>query len=182
MICTVLQNKRGRWFRAPPPTVILETSRLSALKLYIICSNFKSLKFFQTPILKPLRSHFAKLLIKSRNQIIFEKFKLNWNLQRIPFKMMYNVYVTSSVLKWMAGRGRGAPWTTFLSYFVKLCIFCRYPPICNRTLPIMNWGNWGNKDESSFNAMAATKWQILKLKFKMVEYPGTVNFQFEPNQ
>ena len=36
------------------------------------------------------------LLIKSRNQNIFEKFKRNLNLQTIPFKMMYNV---SSVLK-----------------------------------------------------------------------------------
>ena len=31
------------------------------------------------------------LLIKSRNQNIFEKFKLNRNLQTIPFKMMYNM-------------------------------------------------------------------------------------------
>ena len=32
-----------------------------------------------------------ELLIKSRNQNIFEKFKLNRNLQRIPFKIMYNM-------------------------------------------------------------------------------------------
>ena len=31
-----------------------------------------------------------KSLIKSRNQNIFEKFKLNRNFQRIPFKMMFN--------------------------------------------------------------------------------------------
>ena len=31
------------------------------------------------------------LLMKSRNQNIFEKFKLNRNLQTIPFKMMYNM-------------------------------------------------------------------------------------------
>ena len=31
------------------------------------------------------------LLIKSRSQNIFEKFKLNRNLQTIPFKMMYNM-------------------------------------------------------------------------------------------
>ena len=31
------------------------------------------------------------LLIKSRNQNIFEKFKLNRNLQTIPFKMMYTM-------------------------------------------------------------------------------------------
>ena len=31
------------------------------------------------------------LLIKSRNQISFEKFNLNRNLQTIPFNMMYNM-------------------------------------------------------------------------------------------
>ena len=31
------------------------------------------------------------LLIKSRNQNIFEKFKLNRNLQTIPFNLMYNM-------------------------------------------------------------------------------------------
>ena len=31
------------------------------------------------------------LLIKSRNQNIYEKFKLNRNLQTIPFEMMYNM-------------------------------------------------------------------------------------------
>ena len=31
------------------------------------------------------------LLLKSRNQNIFEKFKLNRSLQTIPFKMMYNM-------------------------------------------------------------------------------------------
>ena len=32
-----------------------------------------------------------KLLIKARNQNIFEKFQLNRNLKRIPFKMMRNM-------------------------------------------------------------------------------------------
>ena len=32
-----------------------------------------------------------KLLIKSGNQDIFQKFQLNRNLQEIPFKMMYNM-------------------------------------------------------------------------------------------
>ena len=31
------------------------------------------------------------LLINSRNQNIFEKFKLNRNLQMIPFKRIYNM-------------------------------------------------------------------------------------------
>ena len=30
---------------------------------------------------------------KSRNQNVFEKFKLNRNLQKIPFKMMYNMSI-----------------------------------------------------------------------------------------
>ena len=38
-----------------------------------------------------MESFSRKLLIKSRNQTIYEKFKLNRNLQRIPFKMMYNM-------------------------------------------------------------------------------------------
>ena len=32
-----------------------------------------------------------KSLVKSRNQNIFEKFKLNRNLRRIPFNMIYNM-------------------------------------------------------------------------------------------
>ena len=51
----------------------------------------KSLKFFRTPIPEPLGSHFAKIAHKARNQNIFEKFKINRNLQTIPFKMMYNM-------------------------------------------------------------------------------------------
>ena len=39
-----------------------------------------------------------KSLAKLRNQNIFEKFKLNRNLQRIPFRMM-SVYVMPSVFK-----------------------------------------------------------------------------------
>ena len=62
--------------------------RLCALKLCIICSYFKSLNFFA--IGEPFREN---LLIKSRNQDIFEKFKLNRNLQTIPFKMMYNMFM-----------------------------------------------------------------------------------------
>ena len=34
-------------------------------------------------------SFLENLLIKSRNQNMFEKFKLNRNLHTIPFKMMY---------------------------------------------------------------------------------------------
>ena len=43
---------------------ILEISRSPASKLNKICSYFKSLKFFQTAILEPLQSHFAKIAHK----------------------------------------------------------------------------------------------------------------------
>ena len=62
--------------------------RLRASKLYIICSYFKSLKFFRTPI---------------------PKFKLNWNLQTIPLKMMSNMscYIIRSQMN--GGGGRPEP-------------------------------------------------------------------------
>ena len=59
-------------------------------------------------------------LIKSRNQNIFEKFKLNRNLQTIPFKMMYNMSMLRH--RFSNERWGGAPWTTFLS--LKVCITC----------------------------------------------------------
>ena len=50
------------------------------------------LKYFWTPIPEPLEETFREsMLIKSRNQNVFEKFKLNQNLQTILFKMMYNM-------------------------------------------------------------------------------------------
>ena len=52
------------------------------------------------------------LLIKSRNQNIFEKFKLNRNPKTIPFKMMYNM----SMLRHRFSNER---WV--LSYSVKVC-------------------------------------------------------------
>ena len=51
-------------------------SRSRALTRYTIQSYFKSLKFFPTAILEPLRSHFAHKVAKSK---YFQKFKLNWN-------------------------------------------------------------------------------------------------------
>ena len=50
------------------------------------------------------------LLIKLRNQNIFEKFKLNRNRQTIPFKMMYNMSMLRhrfSNERW--GRGGALP-------------------------------------------------------------------------
>ena len=52
---------------------------------------FKSLKFFRTAILDTLQSHFAKIAHKVAKSKYFSKLKLNRNLQRIPFKMMYNM-------------------------------------------------------------------------------------------
>ena len=48
------------------------------------------------------------LLIKSRNQNSFEKFKLNRNLQMIPFKKMYNRSMLRHRLsneRWRGGGG-----------------------------------------------------------------------------
>ena len=67
------------------------TSDISASKLHIICSYFKNLNFFRTAILEPSRSHFVKIAHKVAESNIFEKFKLNRNLQRIAFKIMYNM-------------------------------------------------------------------------------------------
>ena len=53
---------------------------------------FSKFEFFRTSTPEPLGESFREnLLIKSRNQNIFQKFKSNRNLQRIPFKMMYNM-------------------------------------------------------------------------------------------
>ena len=52
------------------------------------------------------------LLIKSRNQNIFEKFKPDRNLQMIPFKMMYNMSMLRHRFSnecWGGGGGGGAP-------------------------------------------------------------------------
>ena len=53
--------------------------------------------------MEPLRSRFEKIAHKVAKPKYYEKFKLNRNLWKISFKMMYNVYVTSSVLKWTVG-------------------------------------------------------------------------------
>ena len=52
-------------------------SRSCALRWYIICSYFKSSKFFRTPILKQLRYISRKLLTKSRTPNIFSISKMN---------------------------------------------------------------------------------------------------------
>ena len=67
----------------------------------------------RTPILYYLHGGVIsrKLLTKSRNQNIFEKFQLNRNLQRIPFKMMYNMSMLRHRFSnecWGGGGGGGA--------------------------------------------------------------------------
>ena len=47
--------------------------------------------FFRQPFWNHCGVISRKLLIKSRNQKIVEKFKLNWNLEKILFKMMHNM-------------------------------------------------------------------------------------------
>ena len=48
-------------------------------------------QLFRTAILEPLRIHFAKIAHKVRKSKYFSKFKLDRNLQKIPFNMMYNM-------------------------------------------------------------------------------------------
>ena len=50
-----------------------------------------SLNFFGHPFWSHWDLFSRNVLKKSQNQNIFEKFKSNRNLQRIPFKMMYNM-------------------------------------------------------------------------------------------
>ena len=73
--------------------------------------------------MEPLRSHFAKITHKVVKSKYFENFKLNRNLQRISFKMMYNMSMSRhrfSNERWEVWGGGGRP-ETFLSYSVKVC-------------------------------------------------------------
>ena len=55
---------------------IFEISRSRSSKLYIICSYFKSLNFFLTAILEPLRSHFARIAHKVAKSKMFPIYKM----------------------------------------------------------------------------------------------------------
>ena len=57
----------------------------------MICSYFIGLSFLDSHSGAIEGVISRKLLIKSRNQNIFEKFKLNQNLQMILFNIMYNM-------------------------------------------------------------------------------------------
>ena len=91
------------------PLYHFKLSRLRASKLYVICSYFKSLKSFHTHSGAIGKSFRENLLIKSGNQNIFEKCKLNRNLQTIPFKMMYNMSMLRRRFssEWWGGGGGG---------------------------------------------------------------------------
>ena len=54
-----------------------------------------------------MESFRENLLMKSRNQNIFEKFKPNRNLQTIPFKMMYNMSMLRHRFSNESGGGGG---------------------------------------------------------------------------
>ena len=55
-----------------------------------------------------------KSLVESQNQNIFEKLKLNRNVQRIPFKMMYKM---SMLRHWFSNeRGGGGGLNHLVSY------------------------------------------------------------------
>ena len=59
--------------------------------IYILCSYFKSSNYLEHPFWSQCEVISRKLLIKSRNRNFLDKIKLNRNLHRIIFKMMYNM-------------------------------------------------------------------------------------------
>ena len=90
---------------------IFKISRLRASKLCIICSYIKCLNIFSNSHSEAIESNFAKIAHKVAKSNIFEKFKLDRNLQRILFKMMYNMSMLRhrfSNGRWGGGGGGGA--------------------------------------------------------------------------
>ena len=67
--------------------------------------------------LEPLGSHLAKIAHKVAKSKYFEKFKLNRNLQTIPFNMMYNM---SMLRHWFSNERWGGG--TLNQLPVKVCI------------------------------------------------------------
>ena len=79
---------------------------------------FQKFDFFRTPTPKPLGESFREnLLIKSGNQNIFEKFKLNRDLQTIPLRIIYNM----SMLRHRFSNERWGGGGTLISYSIKVC-------------------------------------------------------------
>ena len=86
------------------------------------------MKFFGQPFWSLCGVISRKLQIKSRNQNIFEKFKLNRNLQRISFKMMYNMSMLRhrvSNQRWGGGGGGGGALSHLLLLFCKSVYSCQ---------------------------------------------------------
>ena len=81
----------------------------------MIYNEFIFLKFeiFLDTLSGSIGESFRKnLLIKSLNQNIFQTFKRNRNLQKIPYKFMHNMSMLShrfSNERWEGGGGGGSP-------------------------------------------------------------------------
>ena len=73
--------------------------------------------------------------INSRNQNIFRKFKLNGNLQRIPFKMMYSVSMLHHQFSNERWGGGGGGLNHIPLLFCKVCISLDF------SLEISYWNN-----------------------------------------
>ena len=92
---------------------------------------FLKFEFFRTPTPEPFGESFREnLLINLRNQNIFEKFKINRNLQRISFKMMCNMsmlrrlcYVIGSQMN--GGGGGGGRPEPPSSLILQKCLFSK---------------------------------------------------------
>ena len=95
--------------------------------------------FFEQPFWSLCGVISRKLLIKSRNQNIFQKFKLNQNLRRIPFKMMYSISMLRhrfSNERWGGGGGDALSHLPLL--FCKSVYFLDNPGINNvNLLPVL---------------------------------------------
>ena len=76
--------------------------------IYITYSYFKSLTFFQTAILEPMRSISQKLLIKSRNQNIFQYLKWIGVSDKFRFQWYIVCWGQFSPSKLIGGKGGGA--------------------------------------------------------------------------
>ena len=101
--------------------IIFSNSSTQDLKSYVTCLLSISSILIKFSKNGPEWTHFAKIasLIKSQNRIIFENFRMNRNLQRIFFKMMYNMYRLATGSEMNCGRGT-EPSMSVISYSVKV--------------------------------------------------------------
>ena len=104
---------------------------------------FLSLKFFRTPIPEPLGVICKNLLMKSRNQNIFEKLRPNLNLQTITFKIMYDMSMLRHRFlnqRWGGGGGLNHLPLLFCKsvYNVSQLMGLSYTPVLKRKLVQMS--------------------------------------------